>query len=151
MTRLHLFWNMSLQKNLPIFNGVQFWVNLNRCNMSICLCYLKIMLGNMPENFRGETQHSISQISSKKAKELKNDLSWSDSIISVSTSASNAQQQMWICTGPLVFIWSKPPVKQGHLGPDANLFNCRTTTKIMKKKVTCLVKTLKMMSSRKPN
>lgn len=58
--------------------------------MSLCLCYLKIMLGKMPENFRGEKQHSVSQISSKKEKELKNDLSQSDSIISVSTSASNA-------------------------------------------------------------
>lgn len=120
MTRLHLFWDMSLQRNFPIFNRVQVWVvNLNRCYTSLCLRYLKIMLSNMPENFRGETQHSISQISSKKEEELKNDLSSSDSIISMSTSASNMHQQMWMCTGPLAVIWSKPPLKQGHLGPAA--------------------------------
>lgn len=144
MTRLHLFWSMSLQKNLPIFIRVQVWVaNLYRCHVSLCLCYLKIMSGNMPENFRGET-HSISEISSKKEKELKNYLSSSDSLISVSTSASNVHQQTWI---HLVQI----PLSQGHLGPVANLFNCRIATKIMKKKVTRLVMTFKMMSSRKSN
>ena len=114
ITRLHLFWNMSLQKGLHIFSTVLVWVvNLNRSCVSHFICYLTVILGNIPESFRGETQHSASQISSKKVKELKNNLSSSDSILSMSTLASNVDQQKWMCVGPLEVMWSSPPAQVG--------------------------------------
>lgn len=105
MTRLHLFSKTSLQKNFHIFSSIQ--VSPSRCSMSHFLCYLKIILPNTPKSFKGETQHSTSQISPKKEKELKNNPCSKDSIVSMHTLASK-------CMGLGEVIWSNSTAQAGR-------------------------------------